>query len=478
MSPHATGTTNATTSEGLARGNPMLTAATLLAAVLAWTTWAVPARADFTAVANAAATWIETHQNPDGSWGVEPEIRPLVTSEAVVSLRAAGRPNAAYLRGIAWLENREMTSVDSQARRLVALLPHGDTVTRDSETLDGSFSTDGFQGSGGTLGSGWGLAESYGPSALDTALAVRAFGALGGTPPTKLVDGAAFLALAQAEGTDLGWQPVIGADNPAGDPVTTAVVLRSLASVSGSVSGLQGVGDAAAAFLQSAVGPSSSPLQQAHAALALLRWTPGTTGADAWLGDLEGSQAPAGSWGGGDPYATAVALQAFSARLGTDDPVLQEKVVIPDLGLRTALNLALGKNRVDAITRGEMQTLTDLDATGQGIEDLTGIEEATGLERIVLVGNDIADLSPLDGLPNLTEVVLALACDPTGDGGVDSTDGLFALRALQLGTALGPADLQAVDVAPPGAPDGELTAGDVVLILRAAAGHAVTACGT
>jgi hypothetical protein len=124
-----------------------------------------------------------------------------------------------------------------------------------------------------------------------------------------------------------------------------------------------------------------------------------------------------------------------------------------------------------------MLTLTDLDASDFGIEDLTGIEAAQNLVSINLLGNQIADLSPLDALPNLTTILIASACDVDGDGRIGAADALILLRAIGDGTPLPPAQMSAADVAPPGAPDGVLTVGDALPVLRAAGGESVAACG-
>ena len=92
-----------------------------------------------------------------------------------------------------------------------------------------------------------------------------------------------------------------------------------------------------------------------------------------------------------------------------------------------------------------------------------------------------ADLTPLDSLPNLTAIILiASSCDPNDDGVIDVGDAVFALRAVELGAVLTASERVAVDVAPPppSAPDGELTVGDAVVILRAAGGEGTTACGS
>ena len=96
---------------------------------------------------------------------------------------------------------------------------------------------------------------------------------------------------------------------------------------------------------------------------------------------------------------------------GPDTPV-----VIPDSDLRAAIEHALGKAPDATITRSDMQTLTSLD-TSVGtlddpradlliVSDLTGIEFATNLTKLLLPYNSISDISVLAGLKNLTHLDL------------------------------------------------------------------------
>jgi Leucine-rich repeat (LRR) protein len=78
-------------------------------------------------------------------------------------------------------------------------------------------------------------------------------------------------------------------------------------------------------------------------------------------------------------------------------------VLIPDAGLWTAVSNQLG-NPVDPITDVDMQSLTELDANGQGISDLTGLEYATNLTSLDLGYNDIIDISAVSGLTKLTSL--------------------------------------------------------------------------
>ena len=82
-----------------------------------------------------------------------------------------------------------------------------------------------------------------------------------------------------------------------------------------------------------------------------------------------------------------------------DDPT---PVNIPDANLRAAIVAELGKARGATITKGEMETLGDLEVREAGISNLTGLEFATNLAWLNLDGNNISDLSPIAGLTKLT----------------------------------------------------------------------------
>ena len=81
-------------------------------------------------------------------------------------------------------------------------------------------------------------------------------------------------------------------------------------------------------------------------------------------------------------------------------------VTIPDANLRAAIAAELGKASDATITKGEMTTLTNLEARDVGISDLTGLEFATKLRELSLGGNEITDISALADLTNLTRLYL------------------------------------------------------------------------
>lgn len=77
------------------------------------------------------------------------------------------------------------------------------------------------------------------------------------------------------------------------------------------------------------------------------------------------------------------------------------EVTIPDPGLRSAVESALGKATGDAIDSAELASLRQLQAGGRNILLLDGLEFATGLEALVLRSNQIEDLTPLQNLTAL-----------------------------------------------------------------------------
>ena len=370
-----------------------------------------PAPLDLAAAGRAgdkAVAWLRRTQNADGSWGRHAAVRGLATSEAVIALRAWGRSGAAYYRGVTWLENRALSGVDYRARRILALAPRGNDVSADSGYLLAQLSL------GATGGTGWGLASAYGAGVLDTALVLQAYGELGLWRQLPVLRRALLSSLRAERRSDSSWPAV--ASGSTGDAIVTALVLRAYAAVRSAQPTLGTEGDAVARYLAGAVNTTASPLRRAHAALALLRWTPCSTGGDAWLRSLLTSQSQTGGWQGDDPYVSAVVLQALAARLGRDALILQLAVSIPDQELRAALNKALGphRDRGDAITWGDMLRVTQLNLARVAVRDLRGLEFATNLKSLTLPANSQLDRAPLAGLTGLTPVVAASALAPSG----------------------------------------------------------------
>ncbi len=119
-----------------------------------------------------------------------------------------------------------------------------------------------------------------------------------------------------------------------------------------------------------------------------------------------------------------------------------QTVSITDPNLRAAIEDTLGKRGGAPITQTEMATLTELRAPNADITDLAGLEAATNLARldlgdayVALEGrfinsNSISNLSPLEGLTQLTR--LDLEGNQIRD--LSPLAGLINLVILELGT--------------------------------------------
>ena len=80
---------------------------------------------------NQAAAYLESVQNPDGSWGSDPSTIYFETTETVKTLRSLGRTGSAYQRGVNFIANYEIGGVEDHARRVDAIEPAGKDTTDD-----------------------------------------------------------------------------------------------------------------------------------------------------------------------------------------------------------------------------------------------------------------------------------------------------------------------------------------------------------
>ena len=104
-------------------------------------------------------------------------------------------------------------------------------------------------------------------------------------------------------------------------------------------------------------------------------------------------------------------------------------VTIPDPNLHREIAKKLNKPANTRITQGDMKKLTGVfQASNKSITNLTGLEFAVNLKRLLLSGNNISDISPLRDLTNL--VVLVLDGNPISD--ISPLENLANLRTLVL----------------------------------------------
>ena len=108
------------------------------------------------------------------------------------------------------------------------------------------------------------------------------------------------------------------------------------------------------------------------------------------------------------------------------------QVHIPDPNLRAVIAEALGKSPNAPITAEDMKRLTRLNVDGKDIRDLTGIQFATNLWRLVFDDNPVADLSPIVGLVNLRSLAFDRINQSGGAVDLSPIAGLSNLEDLNL----------------------------------------------
>ncbi|EAE0846713.1 LPXTG cell wall anchor domain-containing protein [Listeria monocytogenes] len=83
------------------------------------------------------------------------------------------------------------------------------------------------------------------------------------------------------------------------------------------------------------------------------------------------------------------------------------KQIFPDTALAEVMKNALGKADVqDVVTQSDLDQVTSIIGTSEGIQSLQGIEYLSNLTQVYLEDNNLSDISLLGGLLNLTDVYL------------------------------------------------------------------------
>ena len=104
-------------------------------------------------------------------------------------------------------------------------------------------------------------------------------------------------------------------------------------------------------------------------------------------------------------------------------------VHIPDANLQQAIQEELGVT--PPFTQAEILRLTRLHAIEKGIVNVQGLEFAVNLTELDLAGNPVKEISPLQGLMNLTR--LGLGYTSISDSDISPLSALTALTYLDLG---------------------------------------------
>ena len=457
-----------------------------------------PSDSQISTAAQTGAAWLVSQQNCnstgcDGSWGSagDDAERMLFTAEAVQALRALDLLGPSYLHGIMWLENHTAPNNDLAARRLLALAPHGDTLTDDRSQLESARMTN----------SGWGVTASYGADPLDTALVMEALGVSAGFFQTYQGAIASLENSWIGSGTSFGcgsgpdtW--TIGQPDAAltfeGDIPSTVAVAKTLRRCNATASTVAGCSDA---NLASALNPVECALANTfdpthtdlEVALVAGYFTPlvnplnpASLPSGISLVNVRSmmsrlvltDQGADGSWND-DVLTTALAIHAFGSWLGLDgsgqptDP--STVVAISSAGLRRAVNAALKSSAMDTVTTGDLWRLTTLDlsyASTGSVMDLINLKTAGAkfLTTIDISGNEclLPSLATLQANFPTVYFVHHPVGDVNQDDQVNALDQELLLAELLQRATLMPSAVRAADLTQ----DGRLDTRDLYWLER------------
>lgn len=130
-------------------------------------------------------------------------------------------------------------------------------------------------------------------------------------------------------------------------------------------------------------------------------------------------------------------------------------VSIPDKKLSRMIHRILKKNDTESITQEEIASITNINVFNQGVKDLTGLEYATNLEKLIISFNTIDNLEPLksctklktltakylntssiSSLPTNLEELDISYLNLTGTDGFTSLSSLTKIKTLQVSNTI------------------------------------------
>ncbi len=296
--------------------------------------------------------WLVSHQNGEGYWQAPEGLEIAAASEAMQAYANAGMKGMPYGRATSWMAVAQANSVDSLARKVVALKGGGHDVADLMGQLM-TWRTELSLVAAGTVGGGWGAYDHFEAAHPDTGLALSALrlGLYSGYTGA-LVSGSARLNtlcnLVGSQQSDGSWTYVfpIATNTPAlYKPGAIAPTAYNIVEWAASTTGYSGVcGKTPSAVLNSAAtwlitnkkqadGGFGDGASSAMDTALVYRALTAINSADATqvaakngaLDYLVAKQGTDGSWGG-DAFTTALVLAGLPATTLTDT----DKDGVPD----------------------------------------------------------------------------------------------------------------------------------------------------
>jgi hypothetical protein len=330
-----------------------------------------------------------------GGWGDSDGLNYVYTASAVEALHSANQRTGAYYSGIAWIENHNANNTDLEARKIMALVDHGNNIDPDLALV--------HAGKRETTQTGWGLNKAYYSSPLETAFVLKALYEAGDA--TGQISAIDYLLAKQL--SDGGWGFAETNTAQASDLWITSEVVIALANHQAQT-GVSSTLSSAITFLATINTANASASTLARVALGRYAVNGLDSSVDSLLWDLMGKQVTAGNWG--NVLGSANSVTTLSHVMGLTAYQDSARVSIEDEQLRIAINRLLGHADYGQLTQADINRLTHLDLTGLGINDLTGLEYASNLiELKVDPATDISAvlaLSDLNIIGNETDPVI------------------------------------------------------------------------
>lgn len=320
---------------GFARRSPGTSEVTTTGLV----TWSlIESGASFSGL-DAAIAFLVAHRNADAGWyRNEPAV--IDTTAVLDTFHTLSRSDSSTALAVLWILQRETPNNDFLARRLGSLARFGNLSEVDLNLLLSRQQADG----------GWGVADGYETTILDTVLAIDATYGADYYDPATLNRATGYLVNAQR--ADGSWG--LTTQDDAGSLWATALAMQALKHYR-TVFDLETAIAAGRAYLEAQQladggwgdGGTSTVWESALAFSAGMKAGLATAAAESGVAYLLGEQLADGSWND-DPYDTALALRAlveskpnlkitdhdisFSAPGGTDGDVITVTALIQNTG--------------------------------------------------------------------------------------------------------------------------------------------------